>query len=262
MAQDPMFNITYGLYVVTANSEGRDNGCITNTLAQVTSQPNRVSLTVNKQNLTHDMIAESGTFTASIISQEAGFGLFERFGFRSGRDADKFAGFEDTERLDNGTLAVTAGTNSYICARVCQEIDLGSHTMFIADVTSTALINAARSADYSYYLQNIKPQPKEVGTNEAGQTIWRCVICGYEYVGEELPEGFICPLCKHPASDFEKVVSGKPAEAAVPAGVSESGKIIWRCAVCGYEYEGEELPEDFVCPLCGVDASNFERVGG
>ena len=256
MANDPMFSITYGLYVVTACEDGRDNGCITNTLGQVTSTPDCVSLTVNKANLTHDMIASSGRFTASIISREADFELFKRFGFQSGRDADKFDGFSETKRVQNGTLAVTAGTNAFISADVIKSIDLGTHTMFIASVTETAMLNAARSADYSYYLENIKPKPKEVGTTPEGQTIWRCMICGYEYVGEELPEDFICPLCKHPASDFEKVV---PGAAAAAAGVAKSGEIIWRCTICGYEYVGEELPEDFICPICGVDATNFEK---
>lgn len=259
MADNPMFNLTYGLFVVTARENGKDNGCITNTVGQVTDKPNRISLTVNKANVTHDMIDATGLFTASIISQEADFELFKHFGFQSGREADKFADFTDVKRTSNGTLAVTKGTNSYIAARVCKQLDLGTHTMFIADVVETAMLNAARSADYSYYLQNIKPQPKEVGTTAEGQTIWRCMICGYEYIGEELPEDFICPLCKHPASDFEKVVPGAQKAGAVPAGMSENGEVIWRCTVCGYEYAGEELPENFVCPLCGVDASNFEK---
>ena len=252
-----MYKLTYGLFVVTANENGRDNGCITNTVGQVTSEPERISLTVNKANLTHDMIAHTGKFTASILSQDADFELIKRFGFQSGRDADKFAGFSDIKRTDNGTLAVTKGTNSFISAQVCQSIDLGTHTMFIADVGQTAMLGAARSADYAYYLEHIKPQPKAVGTTDGGQTIWRCLICGYEYVGEELPEDFICPLCKHPASDFEKVTGGA---AAVPAGVTENGKVIWRCTVCGYEYEGEDMPDDYVCPICGVGKDSFEKV--
>lgn len=255
MADDPMYKLTYGLFVVTANENGRDNGCITNTVGQVTSEPERVSLTVNKSNLTHDMILDTGLFTASIISQEADLELIKRFGFQSGRDADKFADFDSIRRVDNGTLAVTKGTNSFISAKVCQTIDLGTHTMFIADVGQTAMLNAARSADYAYYLEHIKPQPKAVGTDESGQTVWRCMICGYEYVGEELPEDFICPLCKHPASDFEKVTA-----AAVPAGVADNGKIIWRCTVCGYEYDGEDMPDDYVCPVCGVGKDQFEKI--
>ncbi len=256
MADNPIYKLTYGLFVVTANENGKDNGCITNTVGQVTSEPNRVSLTVNKANLTHDMIMNTGKFTASIISQEADFELIKRFGFQSGREADKFAGLSDIKRVSNGTLAVTQGTNSFISASVCQSIDLGTHTMFIADVGEMAMLGAARSADYAYYLENIKPKPKPVAVTDEGLTVWRCIICGYEYVGEELPEDFVCPLCKHPASDFEKIVY-EPG--AVPAGVAGDGSIIWRCTICGYEYVGDELPENFICPICGVDYQNFEK---
>ncbi len=258
MNKKAMYRISYGLYVVTSAAGGRDNGCITNTLMQVTSEPNRVSITVNKANLTHDMIAESGIFTASVISTEADFSLFKRFGFQSGRDADKFAGFTACKRLPNGLLAVTEGTNAFISGKVVQSIDLGTHTMFIADVTDMEVLSGAQSATYEYYQSNIKPKPEAVGKTSDGQTIWRCVICGYEYVGEELPEDFICPICKHPASDFEKVTGAK--EEVVPVGKSDSGKTVWKCIICGYEFEADELPEGFTCPICGVDSSNFEKV--
>ena len=197
--------LSYGLFVVTANAFGKDNGCITNTVSQVTGQPNRIALTVCKQNYTHAMLMEHGVFTASIISEKADFELFRRFGFQSGREADKFAGFPDIVRTEGGTLAVTSGTNAYITAKNFHSVDLGTHTLFLADVTEMVVLNDDPSATYSFYHQNIKPKPEKVGTTPEGQTIWRCTICGYEYVGEELPEDFICPLCKHPASDFEKV---------------------------------------------------------
>lgn len=255
MGSNAIHNLTYGLFVVTASLNGKDNGCITNTVAQVTTNPNRISLTVNKGNFTHDLIVNSGKFTASIISQKADFSLFKHFGFQSGRDVNKFDGFTDCKRAENGTLYITKGTNSYISATVCQTIDLGTHSLFIADVTETGVLNDTPSADYSYYHENIKPKPEAVGKTDDGQTVWRCVICGYEYVGEELPEDFICPLCKHPASDFEKV-----EHKAEPVGKTDDGKTIWRCTVCGYEYVGEELPEDYVCPVCSQPASVFEKV--
>ena len=205
MAKNAVHNLTSGLFVVTASADGKDNGCITNTVGQVTTSPNRISLTVNKNNFTHDLIVKTGKFTASIISKNADFSLFKQFGFQSGRDVDKFADFTDYKRAGNGTLYITKGTNSYISATVCQTIDLGTHTMFIADVTEAVVLNDTPSTNYSYYLTNIKPKPEEAGKTSDGQTIWRCTICGYEYVGEELPDDFICPLCKHPASDFEKV---------------------------------------------------------
>ncbi len=205
MAQDAMFAISYGLFVVTAKVGEKDNGCITNTVTQVTANPNRVAVAVNKANYTCEMIQKSGCFTASVISEKADFDLFKRFGFQSGRDADKFDGFGKVRRAENGTLVITEGTNAFISAKVEQSIDLGTHMLFIAAVTETGILSEDASATYTYYQEHIKPKPEAVGKTKEGQTVWRCKICGYEYVGEELPEDYICPLCKHPASDFEKV---------------------------------------------------------
>lgn len=205
MAAKAEHKLTYGLFVVTVNFDGKDNGCITNTVGQVTTSPNCISLTVNKDNLTHDLISKSRKFTVSVISQSADFSLFKRFGFQSGRDTDKFAGFADCKRAENDAMYITKGTNAYISAYVTQEIDLGTHTMFIAAVTYSKVLSDEPSADYNYYHQNIKPKPEAVGKTPDGQTVWRCKICGYEYVGEELPKDYICPICKHPAEDFEKV---------------------------------------------------------
>ena len=203
MNKKAMYSISYGLFVVTANRDGKDNGCITNTVAQVTSEPNRISVAVNKSNYTCEMIRDSGCFTASVISQAADFSLFRRFGFQSGRDADKFEGFSATQRAENGTLIVTEGTNAWISARVEQAIDLGTHMLFIAAVTDMDVISEEPSATYTYYQEHIKPKPE--AKKVEGKTVWRCKICGYEYEGEELPEDFVCPICKHPAEDFEKV---------------------------------------------------------
>lgn len=199
-----MFNISYGLYVLTANLDGKDNGCIINTVTQVTSDPNQITIAVNKANYTRDMIAQSKKFTASIISQQADFELFKRFGFQSGKTTDKFAGFSATRRLPNEALLITEGTNAYISGYVTQEIDLGTHSLFIASVTDMDVLNDTPAATYTYYHQHIKPKPQSPPKKD-GKTIWRCTICGYEYEGDELPADFICPICKHPASDFEKV---------------------------------------------------------
>ena len=199
-----MFNISYGLYVLTANLDGKDNGCIINTVTQVTSDPNQITIAVNKLNHTRDMIAASKKFTASIISQDATFELFKRFGFQSGRDVDKFAGFTATQRAASGALIINEGTNGYISGYVTQEIDLGTHSLFIASVTDMDVLNDTPAATYTYYHQHIKPKP-QAPVSKSGKTIWRCTICGYEYEGDELPADFICPICKHPASDFEKV---------------------------------------------------------
>ncbi len=203
MNKKAMYSISYGLFVVTANRDGKDNGCITNTVAQVTSEPNRISVAVNKGNYTCEMIRDSGCFTASVISQAADFSLFKRFGFQSGRNADKFEGFSATQRAENGTLIVTEGTNAWISARVEQAIDLGTHMLFIAAVTDMDVISEEPSATYTYYQEHIKPKPE--AKKAEGKTVWRCKICGYEYEGEELPEDFVCPICKHPAEDFEKI---------------------------------------------------------
>lgn len=203
---NPLFNIQYGLFVITTKDGDRDNGCISNTVAQVTAQPNRISVALNKGNFTTELIQRSKRFTASILSERADFELFKHFGFQSGRDVNKFADFSDCRRVSNGTFAITRGTNAFLSADVEQAIDLGTHILFIGLVTEMETLSDVPSATYNYYQANIKPKPQPAGQTADGKTIWRCSICGYEYVGEELPDDFICPICKHPASDFVKVV--------------------------------------------------------
>lgn len=227
MDKKAMYNLTYGLFVLTANQEGKDNGCIINTAAQVTSEPNRISIAVNKSNYTHDLIKETGVFNVSILSESADFELFQRFGFQSGKAVDKFENFADYERSANGICYITKGVNSYISAKVVKAEDLGTHTLFIADVTGMEVISSEPSVTYSYYQSYIKPKPKAVGTTETGETIWRCSVCGYEYVGEELPEDFICPLCKHPASDFEKVIKEEKKVAVNKYTGTKTEKNLW-----------------------------------
>lgn len=206
MDKKAMYKLSYGLFVLTAREGDKDNGCIINTAIQAASEPNQMSICVNKANYTHDMIMRTGLFTVSVISRKADFELFRRFGFQTGREVDKFADFSDCKRGANNILYVTGGTNAYISVKVNKTEDLGSHTMFVGEITDMEVLSAEPSATYEYYMNNIKPKPEAVGTTPDGQTVWRCRICGYEYVGEELPEDFICPLCKHPASDFEKVI--------------------------------------------------------
>ena len=202
MNKKTMYKLTYGLFVLTVRQGEKDSGCIINTAAQVTSEPNRISIAVNKANFTHDLVKESGKFNISILSEEASFDTFRHFGFQSGRTVDKFADYTDCKRSANGLYYVTAGTNGYISATVEQAIDLGSHTLFIAAVDDMEVLSDVPSASYAYYQSHIKPKPEQPA---AGKTVWRCTVCGYIYEGEELPADFICPLCKHPASDFEKV---------------------------------------------------------
>lgn len=203
MDKKAMYKLSYGLFVLTSAFDGKDNGCIINTAVQVASEPNRISIAVNKANYSEEIIQKSGRFNLSVLSETASFDLFQRFGFQSGRDTDKFAGFSDCKRSKSGLYYVTAGTNAYFDATVEQSVDLGSHTLFIASINDMEVLSGDSSATYAYYQSNIKPKPDTPAAS--GKTVWRCSVCGYTYEGDELPEDFICPLCKHPASDFEKV---------------------------------------------------------
>ena len=200
MNKEVMFKISYGLYVLTAKDGDKHNGCIINTLQQVTESPSRVSITVNKENFTHDMVMKTGEFNVSIISEAASFDMFKHFGFQSGRDVNKFADYPMAIG-ENGIAYVTEGVNSYVSGKVIQTVDLGTHTMFIADVTGGEVLNEAASATYDYYHKNIKVMPGEDSAKSSG---WVCQICGYEYEGEDLPADFVCPWCKHGAADFKK----------------------------------------------------------
>lgn len=203
MDQKVMYKLTYGLFVLTSRLEGRDSGCIINTAGQVTSEPNRISIAVNQANFTHELIKGSGRFNLSILSEDAAFSTVQRFGFQSGRDVDKFAGYAACKRSENGLYHITEGTNGFLSATVEQSLDLGSHTLFIARVDDMEVLSNTASATYAYYQSHIKPKPEALGSG--GKTAWRCTVCGYIYEGDPLPEEFICPLCKHPASDFEKI---------------------------------------------------------
>lgn len=203
MDQKAMYKLSYGLFVLTSSFEGKDNGCIINTGIQVTSEPNRISIAVNKENFTQEIVQKSGKFNLSVLSEAAGFDTFRHFGFQSGREVNKFADYLDCQRSANGLYYVTSGTNAYISATVEQAIDLGSHILFIAAVDDMEVLSDAASATYAYYQSAIKPKPEQKVSS--GKTAWRCTVCGYIYEGEELPADFVCPLCKHPASDFEKI---------------------------------------------------------
>ena len=205
MDNQALFKLSYGLFVLTARDGEKDNGCIINTAIQVASTPNQLSICVNKTSHTHDMIVKTGIFTVSILNQKASFDIFKRFGFASGRDVDKFADYAECKRGDNGVYYITESTNAYISVKVSKTEDLGSHTMFVGEITDMEILGEEPSVTYAYYFQHIKPKP-EASASPSGKTVWRCKICGYEYEGEEIPEDYICPICKHPASDFEKVL--------------------------------------------------------
>ncbi|MBP3816103.1 MAG: flavin reductase [Firmicutes bacterium] len=193
-------NLSYGLFVLTAKEGDKDNGCIINTVTQVANTPDRISIAVNKNNYTHDMILATGEFNVSILSQDTPFDTFKHFGFQSGRDVDKTVGI-NFSRSENGLIYITDTANAYLSGKVIQTVDVGSHTMFIADLVDGAVLSDKESVTYAYYFSNIKPAPGETEKKKG----WVCKICGYIYEGDELPEDFICPICKHPASDFERL---------------------------------------------------------
>ena len=192
-----LFKIGYGLYVVTSNDGKKDNGLIVNTISQVTNTPNRVAVTINKQNYSHHVIKQSGIMNVNCLSTDAPFSVFENFGFRSGRNTDKFENV-DALRSDNGLLFLGRHINSFMSLKVESYVDLDTHGMFICTVTEARVISDVETMTYTYYLENVKPKPETDGKRG-----YVCKICGYVYEGDELPDDFICPLCKHGASDFE-----------------------------------------------------------
>ncbi len=250
-----MNKITYGLYVLTARCGNQFNGCIINTLAQVTTSPNRVSVTVNKGNFTEYMIRTSGRVNVSMIDESADFSLFTHFGFQSGRWCNKFYDYV-LKKAENGLPIIEKGVCAYLSCEVVQTVDLGTHTMFIADVADGEVISDKAPMTYAYYHANVKPKPAAASGGSTGER-WVCNICGYIYEGH-LPDDYVCPLCKHGAADFTRMDGGaeeKPSDAA-----SADADEKWVCEVCGYVYEGA-LPEDYVCPVCGVGADQFRRLG-
>ena len=194
-----LFNIGYGLYVVTCNDGKKDNGLIVNTVTQVTNTPNRVAVTINKENYSHHVIKQTGVMNVNCLSVEAPFSVFENFGFRSGRTVDKFEGWEILHS-DNGLVFLPKYINSFLSLKVEDYVDLDTHGMFICSVTEARVISDRETMTYTYYQNNVKPKPKTEGKKG-----FVCKICGYVYEGDELPDDFICPLCKHGAADFEPI---------------------------------------------------------
>ena len=194
-----LFNIGYGLYVVTSNDGKKDNGLIVNTVTQVTNTPNRIAVTINKANYSHHVIKQTGMMNINCLTVDAPFAVFEQFGFQSGRNVDKFADCEPL-RSDNGLVFLPRHINSFMSLKVEQYLDLDTHGMFICSVTESRVISTAESMTYAYYHANVKPKPETEGKKG-----YVCKICGYVYEGDTLPDDFICPLCKHGASDFEPI---------------------------------------------------------
>ena len=196
-----LFRIGYGLYVVTSNDGKRDNGLIVNTVTQVSDNPNRIAVNINKANYSHHVIRQTGILNVNCLSVDAPFKVFETFGFQSGRTADKFAGMAPI-RSDNGLAILPKYINAAFSLKVEQYVDLGSHGMFICSVTEARVMNDRETMTYTYYQNNVKPKPQT-----EGKTGFVCKVCGYIYEGDTLPDDFICPLCKHGAADFEPLAN-------------------------------------------------------
>ncbi len=191
-----LFKLGYGLYVVTCNDGNKDNGLIVNTVIQVSDNPNRIAVNINKANYSCEVVDKTGVLNVSTLSEDAPFNVFQHFGFQSGRNADKFAGYEHAAKSSNGLPYLTKYANGYISGKVLDKVDLGSHMMFICEVTECVEISDRNTMTYTYYQNNVKPKP------EADKKGFVCDVCGYIYEGDKLPEDYICPLCKHGAADF------------------------------------------------------------
>jgi len=238
-----LYNLTYGLYLLSAQENGLDNACIINTAVQVAERPVRIAVSVNQGNKTHDMILSDGRFNISAISTQADFELFKHFGMQSGRNVNKFEGFEGAARSENGLYYLTKACSAYMSAQVLQTVDLGTHTLFIGEVTDGEVLSSQPCCTYSYYHSDIKPKPAAKEKKS-----WECTICGYVYEGEEMPADYLCPLCRHPKEDFREL----------PPKRADAKK--WECTVCGYVYEGDEVPDDYVCPLCRHGKEDFALI--
>lgn len=201
MDKTAFYKLSYGLYLLTAKAGDKENGCIINTAIQCASDPTRLSICVINKNYTCDMIKETRRFNVSVLTENTPFELFKHYGMQSGREVDKFAGDNATPCLENGIRYLPFAAAVFAC-RVVSATDLGSHTLFVAEIEDARALSDAAPATYAYYQAHIKPAPAPV---KKEVTAWRCKVCGYIYEGEELPADFECPICHHGPDDFEKI---------------------------------------------------------
>ena len=208
--KNALFNIGYGLYVITSNDGNKDNGLIVNTVTQVTSNPVRIAVTINKQNYSHDVIKNTGLMNVNTLTTSAPFSVFERYGFHSGRTVDKFKDVS-VEHSENGLVVLSNYINSFMSLKVEEYLDFDSHGMFVCSVTEAQVVSKAPTMTYDYYHKNVKPKPT-VNKEVKGYV---CTVCGWVYEGEELPADIVCPLCKHGAEDFQKIEEEAPKSEVV-----------------------------------------------
>lgn len=262
-----LYKISYGLYVLGSKDGDKLNGCMVNTVGQVTDSPLRVSVAVNKLNYSHDLIKKTGAFSVSMLSTKATFDTIKCFGFQSGKTADKFAG-RDYSLTESGLPYLnSAEANSYLDCRVVNTLDMGSHSVFYADVLNAEVLSNDDSLTYDYYQKNVKPKPSVAPAKPkvVKKTVWRCSVCDYEYEGDELPEDYVCPICGVGAENFvreeiEVAVEPESGDELEKRVDNATGRVQWVCRICGYVYEGEELPPDYICPICKHGADAFDKV--
>ncbi len=237
---------SYGVEILTTRADGKDYGCVINTAGQVASgDPKKISISVIKKNNTCDMVKKAGKFNISIVTQDAPYALFQRFGFQSGRDTDKFADVGYDVRTANGIRYVPEYTNAVLSCEIIETVDADTQVMYIANVVEAKVLSDAASCTYAYYQEHIKPKKNPAPAQKEG---WVCKVCGYFYEGKELPEDYICPLCNHGRDEFEYV----------PAAPEKKTKG-YICTICGHFEPCEgELPEDYTCPLCNHGRDAFE----
>ena len=238
---------SYGVELLTTRVDGRDYGCIINTAGQVAAgEPKKITISCIKQNHSCDMVMKAGRFNLSILTEDAPYSLFKQFGFQSGRDVDKFADVDYDDRLGNGIRVLPRYTNAQLACEVVESYDLGTQMLFIANVVEARLVSDGKSCTYDYYHAHIKPKKNPAPEQKEG---WVCKVCGHFHEGAELPDDYVCPLCKHGKEDFEHIV---PETREKQKG--------WVCKICGHFEPCEgELPEDYLCPLCKHPREDFER---
>ena len=249
-----LYNITYGVYWMSAREGDKDNACIINTAVQVANNPTRISIAAIKGNLTHDMILATGKCNLSPLTTNAPFSLFERFGMQSGRSVDKLSDFSGVARSENGLYYLTECSTAFLSLNIIESHDLGSHTLFIGELVDGEVLTNDENCTYGYYQTVIKAN----AAKPAAKSGWRCTVCNHVYEGENLPEDYVCPICKHRAEDFEKIGSGSaPAKAESVNPAASDGATKYICSVCGYVHEGDSAPER--CPQCRVPAEKFNK---
>ena len=254
MNNKALYDLTYGVYLMSARQGEKDNACIINTAVQVANNPTRISLAVIKDNLTHDMTMATGKCNLSPLTVDAPFSLFEHFGMKSGRDVDKFDGFAEVARSENGLYYLTKYSSAFLSLNIVESYDLGTHTLFIGELVDAEVLSNGENCTYGYYQTVIKANAMKPATKGG----WRCTVCGYVYEGEELPEGYVCPLCKHGVEDFERVTGEASQPKVEETKPAAPGAKRFVCSVCGYVHEGDAAPE--FCPQCKVSADKFSEL--